>query len=214
MTQQYYTYIHCKPDGTPFYVGKGRLNRAKYLSHRRNDHHKKIVAKYGKENIGVFIFPCDSEAQALADEMQHIAQLRKEGYELANYTDGGEGHSGLKWSEERRQKALGRPSWNKGLKMPAESRANMSAALVGNKRAVGHTFKDTEETRAKKSAAQKARFSSMSDEDKAKLSRSPSIETRLKLSQSAKSRPAASAEARMRMSESAKKRWAKEREGV
>ncbi|HEX8894457.1 MAG TPA: hypothetical protein VF783_14095 [Terriglobales bacterium] len=137
MAKQYYTYIHCKPDGAPFYVGKGREYRA-LLSGKRNIHHQRIVAKYGEENIGIFIFPCESEERALADEMQQIAQLRKEGYELANMTDGGEGHSGLKWTEERRKRALGRPTWNKGRPFSEETRLKMAGAQKGNSKAKGH----------------------------------------------------------------------------
>jgi len=49
------------------------------------------VSKHGKNNILIYVFPCDSEQQALADEIQQIAQLRAEGYKLANKSDGGEG---------------------------------------------------------------------------------------------------------------------------
>jgi glutathione peroxidase-family protein len=35
-----------------------------------------VVNKYGKEDIQVFLFPCESEEQAFADEIQQIAQLR------------------------------------------------------------------------------------------------------------------------------------------
>lgn len=96
MIKKFYTYLHCKPNGDPFYVGKGNGKRSHDFTCGRNQHHKNIVAKYGKENVGVFVFDCDSEAQALADEVQQIAQLREEGYELCNMTDGGEGASGFK----------------------------------------------------------------------------------------------------------------------
>src|ERR1019366_7111100 len=92
---QFYTYLHCRPNGEPFYVGKGHGVRAKKFS-KRSDYHKHIVQKHGKENIRIFIFPCDSEQQAFADEIQTIAQLRKEGFNLCNLTDGGEGSTGHK----------------------------------------------------------------------------------------------------------------------
>lgn len=91
-SRRFYTYLHCRPDGTPFYVGKGRGRRA-YSLVRRNPHHKNIVAKYGKENIVVLVFYCYSERQALKDEIQMIAQLRREGHVLTNKTDGGDGVS-------------------------------------------------------------------------------------------------------------------------
>lgn len=103
--KQFYTYLHCKPDGTPFYVGKGNSDRAYRLDgSRKNQHHKNIVAKHGKENILVYIFPCESEQQAFADEIKQIAQLRREGYELCNMTDGGEGLSGYICSDETKIK--------------------------------------------------------------------------------------------------------------
>lgn len=91
--KQFYTYLHCRPDGTPFYVGKGSGYRSHSLFHKRNPHHRNVVAKYGAENIGVFVFYCDSEEEAFFDEISQIAQLRRDGYVLVNQTSGGEGTS-------------------------------------------------------------------------------------------------------------------------
>lgn len=90
---QFYVYLHCKPNGDPFYVGKGDRKRSKQFT-MRNFMHSNITAKYGRENINVFAFPCGSEQDAFDGEMQTIAQLRREGYTLANFTDGGEGGTG------------------------------------------------------------------------------------------------------------------------
>ncbi len=93
--KEFYTYIHCRPDDTPFYVGKGSGRRSHYFSRTiRSVYHGNIVSKYGVENIGVFVFPCDSEQQAFDDERQQIAQLIRDGYKLCNMTEGGEGTSG------------------------------------------------------------------------------------------------------------------------
>lgn len=125
MNPQFYTYLHCRPDGEPFYVGKGFGRRASNLS-RRNDHHKNIVSKYGKENIRVFIFNCESEYQALSDEVSQIAQLRLAGYVLANKTDGGEGVSNPT-ADVRAKIALGQ----KGKVRSPEHCAKLSAARNG-----------------------------------------------------------------------------------
>ena len=85
-----FAYIHCKPDGVPFYVGKGTLRRAKYLG-ERNPHHKSIVAKYGTDNILKGWIECSSDKIALALEVGLIKCLRRMGVKLSNYTDGGEG---------------------------------------------------------------------------------------------------------------------------
>lgn len=92
---QHYTYLHCRPDGTIFYVGKGQGSRA-HTIFRRNAHHKSVVKKYGAKNIQVFVFPCASEREALSNEVQQIAQLRQNGTVLCNATNGGEGTSGFR----------------------------------------------------------------------------------------------------------------------
>lgn len=163
----FYTYLHCKPNGDPFYVGKGTRYRCNDFSHR-NQHHKRIVAKYGRSNIGIFIFPCESESQAHADEIQQIAQLRLDGYELANICNGGEGASGAVRSTETRAKVaaanqdqkrpawackrmseshIGQIPWNKGKKTSLEQ----CAKLVAAKQNI------TPETRAKMSASKKGK---------------------------------------------------------
>jgi hypothetical protein len=168
---QFYTYLHCRPDGTPFYVGKGCLqykktNHAK-RSHNfmagRNKYHKNIVAKYGAENIGVFVFFCDSEEEAFADEIQQIAQLRLEGYVLANICSGGEGRSGFKHTQETIAKMSaahkGKPNGRLGYKHSPETRAKMSASGKGKI--------ISESQRAKVSAFHKGR--KLTDEHKAKV---------------------------------------------
>jgi len=79
---EFYTYLHCKPSGEPFYVGKGcnGNHRRSHDFNKRSVYHKRITAKYGRDNILIYEFPCESEEQAFADEVQQIAQLRKEGY--------------------------------------------------------------------------------------------------------------------------------------
>lgn len=99
MKRQFYVYIHYKPNGDPFYVGKGIFERANSLK-PRNPHHKNILLKYGTDNIIVQIYVCDSETHALQREVELIAQFRSEGFILTNMTDGGEGVSGLIQSQE------------------------------------------------------------------------------------------------------------------
>ena len=160
---KFYTYLHCKPNGEPFYVGKGHGARSRVFAVGRNLIHRRIVAKYGVENIGIFEFPCDSEQEAFSDEIQQISQLRSDGYRLANICDGGEGPTGRiasdktrarissaqmgrKWSEASIAK---RSATNRGSKRSAETRARMSASNMG--KIVGP------ETRAKLSALNRGR---------------------------------------------------------
>jgi len=129
---QFYTYLHCRPDGTPFYVGKGFGGRAHNLT-RRNPHHRNIIVKHGKENIWVFVFPCDSEYQALSDEVRQIAQLRREGYALCNQTDGGDGVSNPT-AEVRAKIATGQ----KGKARSAEHSAKLAASNTGKIISLSH----------------------------------------------------------------------------
>ena len=85
-----YAYIHCKPDGTPFYVGKGALRRVKYFG-ERNPHHQNIVKKYGKENIQYGMLECSTAEIAYNLEVGIIKCLKRMGIELVNRTAGGDG---------------------------------------------------------------------------------------------------------------------------
>jgi hypothetical protein len=96
-----FAYIHCKPTGVPFYVGKGALRRAKYLG-ERNQHHQNIVAKYGKENILVGMLECSTPEIAYDLEAGIIKCLRRSGVDLCNLTAGGDG--GRSPSEETRKR--------------------------------------------------------------------------------------------------------------
>ena len=87
-----FAYIHCKPDGIPFYVGKGALRRAKYLGDR-NPYHKAVVAKYGKASILIGQLECSSDDIAFEIEKGLIKCLRASRVELTNFTEGGEGTS-------------------------------------------------------------------------------------------------------------------------
>jgi hypothetical protein len=85
-----YAYVHCKPNGTPFYVGKGRLRRAKKLS-GRNQYHTRTVEKYGKENLLIGMLECSSDDIAFNLEIGMIKCLKNMDVKLTNHTNGGEG---------------------------------------------------------------------------------------------------------------------------
>ena len=85
-----FAYIHCKPDGTPFYVGKGAWRRVRYFG-ERNPHHKNVVAKYGAENLAYGAMECSDDKTAYALEQGLIKCLQRSGVSLVNRTAGGDG---------------------------------------------------------------------------------------------------------------------------
>ena len=121
--KQFYAYIHAKPDGTPFYVGKGTDRR----SHRftsRNVHHTRVVNKYGEQNILIGKLDCSSEEISFNLEIGLIKCLNRMGVSLANMTAGGEGTGGLIITDEHRAKLKAAST---GQVRSAETRAKISA---------------------------------------------------------------------------------------
>jgi len=145
----FYVYLHCRPDGAPFYVGKGRGRRAYEMEYRRNPHHRNIIAKYGAENIIVQKFPVASEAEAFALECQKIAELRGAGVKLANQTDGGEGAAGRRISA----KTLAALQARKGSTLTAEHREKISRGLMGRVFSPESREKQRQKLRGKKRPA-------------------------------------------------------------
>lgn len=170
MEKQFYTYLHCLPTGEPFYIGKGSGRRA-YQFNSRNKHHHNITKKYGLENIQIFIFESESEEQAFADEIQQIAQLRKEGYELVNYTNGGEGVSGLKQTEEQKlatSKRMKGKQTRLGAKLSEESKKKIADKATGRKHPLERNVAQSARMKGKPSPATGMKHT---EESKAKISR-------------------------------------------
>lgn len=161
--RQFYTYLHCTPDCVPFYVGKGHSYRAFRFDYR-SQYHQRIVAKHGAANIRVFVFPCESESQAIEDEILQIAQLRRDGYRLCNLTDGGDGASGAKRTPEHIA-IMSRV--HKGKLVSAETKRKISESQRGKPgRRLGKP--NSEETRQKMSESHKG--VALSAEHKARIS--------------------------------------------
>jgi len=141
-----FAYIHAKPDGTPFYVGKGV--RTRHLNFRdRNDHHKRIVNKYGSENILVGKMDCSSNDIALELEIGLIKCFRRMGVLLANFTDGGQGALGRPCSEKTKEavaSANKKRIWTKekreavGARMKGKARPEHSAIMKEKGLMAGH----------------------------------------------------------------------------
>ena len=152
-------YEHWRPDTQScFYVGKGKLRRAKSFE-ARNSRYERIVGvlrRLGMTPEIKIVADGLTESDAILLEIERIAYWRRCGIAIANYTDGGDGTSGRFHSQETRQKIRARAI---GRKVSEETRAKMSAIRLGTKR--------SDDTRAKQSAsakiAQKKRFEKMKE---------------------------------------------------
>ena len=114
----YYVYQHRKADTNEiFYVGKGKCNRA-FVATKRNPYWKNIVSKHGF-NVEFVAFNLDEELSFLV-ELETIDLYKRVGCQLANLTNGGEGTSGLKHSEQHKANlkgnTFGASSWGKTFK--------------------------------------------------------------------------------------------------
>jgi hypothetical protein len=153
---KFYTYAHFrKSDGLPFYVGKGMARRA-FAFNCRGAHWRATCKKHG---VKVEIMAqWETEFEAFEHEKFLISCFKDLGHNLCNKTDGGEGVSGLKWSEASRAKVVGHKR-----NSSAEARALISerTRVAMNcdeiRRKVGHSAGKnlSEETRKKMSDAHK-----------------------------------------------------------
>ena len=122
MTEEYYVYAYLREDGTPYYIGKGKRDRAYSKTGRR-------FKAPPKDRI-IIILQNLTEEQAFSNEIDFILFYgRKDNGTgiLRNLTDGGEGVSGHIQSEETKRK--------------------LSKASMGNKKMLGK--KHSEETKKK-----------------------------------------------------------------
>ncbi|MFA7099492.1 MAG: NUMOD3 domain-containing DNA-binding protein [Eubacteriales bacterium] len=176
---QFYTYI-LSSAGKPFYIGKGGGGRKGFrieshikeakLNKHKNCFKIKVIRKMIRNNkeidYGIALFTKDEE-MAFDKEMELInfygRRDKKTGI-LTNMTDGGEGTSGLKCSEETREKIS---IIHKGKIVSKETRQKMSDSKKGI------TLSD--ETKQKMSLTRKGKKNSFfgkkhSEETKQKIS--------------------------------------------
>jgi hypothetical protein len=98
----YYVYLHLKEDTLePFYVGKGKNMRA-FKKWGRNKHWESIVDKHGY--LIKILYSDLTEEEAFELEKQTIKNISELGIKLANKTEGGDGVSGYKHSDEAKAK--------------------------------------------------------------------------------------------------------------
>lgn len=161
----YYSYILCFPNGTPYYVGAGKGNRAQPLYKRFNGRcFEKELRKEGKTSIIIITEHLTKEA-AFAHENRLIlfyGRLDLGTGCLYNRTDG-LGSKGRPWSERARisvSASARKRVWTK------EQREAASKRMLGNKRSLG--LRHSEET--KRIISQKGKGRKLSAETRAKMS--------------------------------------------
>jgi hypothetical protein len=182
MINIYYVYQHRKKDTNEvFYVGKGKKNR--YLTEsNRNKYWHNVVNKH--DFVYEILFTNLDEELALLIETELIDQYKKIGIKLCNLTNGGEGASGLKHSQETRQKIS---NSNLGKIITKDCRDKISKALLGIKR---QPFSEEHKTKLSK-ASKKQTYKPQSEEAKkristANLGKKRTPEQKLKISEATK----------------------------
>jgi hypothetical protein len=183
---QFYTYFHTRNDtGAVFYVGKGKGRRA--YDTTRNKYWRSIYEKCGRTVN--FSMTNLSETEAFEHEKYLIAHYKSMGVILANFTNGGEGVSGLVFTKEHRAaialKSKGRKHSEEykqlmrekmaGRVMSDEARRKMSASAKARKEREGNVFFSPSVTDAQraewiKKSAKSHAGKELSEEHKAKLS--------------------------------------------
>lgn len=119
MDNVYYVYIHSGSDGTPYYVGMGKNNRAHTFKGRSHQWH---IAVYKNGFNVIFVKAGLLRDEAFKLEKETIAELRNNGVALVNATEGGLG---------RLQK--GQSFWPKGKKRPPEFCKAISERRLGKR---------------------------------------------------------------------------------
>jgi hypothetical protein len=119
----YYTYAYLREDGTPYYIGKGKGKRIHQKCRRLFNLPPKERRIFLKKNL--------TEKEAFNHEIYMISVLGRKDLGtgiLNNFTDGGEGASGLKCSEETRRKLS---ESHKGITASEETKRKMSESHKG-----------------------------------------------------------------------------------
>ena len=98
MRNDFCVYLHLRPDGSVFYVGKGVPSRP-YRKAGRNATWKAEVAKSGTFSVQI-VQEGLTEEQAFDMEVELIAEFRASGVVLVNQTRGGDGCKSLVFTAE------------------------------------------------------------------------------------------------------------------
>lgn len=174
----FYLYRHIRLDtGMPFYIGIGKkINKFStikmeyyraFASQYRNKYWHHVVNKH--DYVVEILYECDNQEEIILKEKEFITLYKRKelGGILVNLTDGGEGISGVVFTEESRQKISdSRRGKYHGADNPffgkthsAEVRQKLSAANKGINRRTN--YKCSEETKKRISQSKKGNQSTL-----------------------------------------------------
>jgi len=157
----FYTYLWLRYDGTPYYIGKGKGDRA--FTHHRNG----VNARCPQDKNCIIVQAFLSETDALEAEKILIACYGRIDLGtgcLRNLTDGGDGASGYKQSDalkQWRRESLKGNQYGKGQVPTIEHRLKISQALTGRKHSVEHRRKHSLAIKGVKFSAERRRQMSL-----------------------------------------------------
>jgi hypothetical protein len=133
---EYYTYAYLREDGTPYYIGKGKGNRA-YRKHWRSKSRGGYFTPPEKDKI-LILKDNLTEEEAYKHEIYMISVFGRKDLEtgiLRNMSDGGEGAKGV-------------PSWNKGGTIP-EYQKEINRQMMKKRYENGYNVSGANNPRAK-----------------------------------------------------------------
>lgn len=197
----YYVYAYLRIDGTPYYIGKGKGNRAfqDHITHKPpHDFYRVVFLEKNLTEIGAF-----------ALERRYIRWYGRKDIGtgiLRNQTDGGEGVSGMCHTEETKQKIS---DANRGKQKPPRTddhRKKISEANTGKvvseeqKQMISESLKGRKQTADHISRKAESRRGTLHTE-----------EAKQKISEARRGKPR-SEETKRKIAEFQKKRWASIRE--
>jgi hypothetical protein len=150
MRTDFCVYLHARPDGSVFYVGKGVSHRP-YRRTGRNMTWQAEVKKIGTFSVQIIASGL-TEAEAFDKEVELIAEFRASGVVLTNQTKGGDGCKSLIFTEEiihklKAARAKQTPPML-GLKISDETKEKLSKLRSGENNPM-FGKKHSEETKAK-----------------------------------------------------------------
>lgn len=182
----FYTYMHTRNDTNEvFYIGKGTGDRM-YWKYGRNRHWTNIVQKHGFTPHVLAYW--NNEEECFAHEKFIISCMKDMGIKLVNLSDGGDGPSGRKVTDEQRKKMsdAAKRKYKNGFVHPKPMLGTKASEKTKQKMREAHAKRDCSmpiETRQKVSASSLGKKGTLG-----MLNKKHSNETKKKISDAMKSR--------------------------